>query len=193
MTTCEKIQENLAAEALEGELSPELRDHLQACAHCRGEAEAFRRLAASVKGLDMEDPGEIFFASQRKRIREAVDAGAPSPKGFRWGPALALAAAALLLFIGVSRIQEEKASTQAWSMAMLAFADGQGSVTGAGILELETLDSEQLEGLAQNMERRILGNNGDELLEDAVDWQDLSGSELDQLIQRLKTGTGDQA
>jgi hypothetical protein len=193
MTQCEKIQESLAAEALEDASGSELQAHLTACAACRTEAESFRRLAASIQDLETEDPGELFFAAQRRKIRESIAAESPARKALPWRPALALAAAALLLFIGLSRWQGEKTSNFAWSHAMLLLSGGQASVTGSGILELETLNPEQLEGLAHNMEMRILGNNGDELLEDGVDLQDLSGPELDQLIQRLKTNSGEQA
>ncbi|HKY63775.1 MAG TPA: hypothetical protein VJR29_10175 [bacterium] len=193
MTQCKKIQENLAAELLDGGPDPELQAHLAACPACRAEAESFRRLAESFRQLDGEDPGELFFAAQRKRIREAIAAEKPARRAPAWRPALALAAAVLLLFIGLSRWQERKSPTALWSTALLAFTDGQTSVTGSGILELETLNPEQLEGLAQNMERRILGNQDDVLLEDGADLQDLSGPELDQLIQRLQKKLGEQA
>lgn len=193
MTQCEKIQENLAAEALEAAPSAEFQAHLAACPHCRAETESFRRLAGSFLELETSDPGELFFAAQRKQIREAIAAESPVRKSRAWQPALALAAAVLLLFIGLSRWQEQKSTSLAWSTALLTLTDGQASVTGSGILELETLSPEQLEGLAQNMERRILGNGKDELLEDGDDLQDLSGQELDQLIQRLQKKPGEQA
>jgi hypothetical protein len=191
MTQCEKIQENLAAEALEAAPSAEFQAHLAACPSCRSEAESFRRLATSFPDLD-SDPGELFFATQRKKIRDAIATERPARKVRVWQPALALAAAVLLLFIGLSRWQEQKSPNFAWSTALLTLTDGQASVTGSGILELETLNPEQLEGLAQNMERRILNNHGDELLEDGDDLQELSGQELDQLIQRLQQKSGEQ-
>ena len=194
MTPCDKIQESLAAEALEASPGTEFQAHLAACLPCRSEAEAYRRLASSLRNLEeSSDPGELFFAAQRKRIRETIADETPARKALPWMPALALAAAVLLLFIGLSRWEGEKSPSFAWSQAMLGFVGGQASVTGAGILELETLSPEQLEGLAQNMERQILGNHGDELLEEGVDLQDLSGSELDQLIQRLKSNPGEKA
>lgn len=190
MTPCDKFQENLAGEALEEAPSAEFQAHLAACATCRAEAESFRHLAAGFEDLE-SDPGELFFAAQRKRIHQTV--AAETRKSRRWMPALALAAAVLLLFIGFSKWPSEKSSNRAWSTAMLVFTADQGSVTGSGILELETLNPEQLQGLARNIERRILSNQDDELLDEGVDLQDLSRSELDQLIQRLKSKPGERA
>lgn len=192
MTQCEKIQENLAAEALEEAPSADFQAHLAACGTCRAEAESFRRLALGFEGFD-SDPGELFFAAQRKRIRESIAAEATARKSRAWMPALALAAAVLLLFIGLSKWPTQNSSNRSWSTAMLVFSAGQGSVTGSGILELETLSPEQLQGLAHNMERRIFSDHSDDLLEENVDLQDLSGAELEQLIQRLKSKVGEQA
>jgi anti-sigma factor RsiW len=194
MTPCDKIQENLAAEALDIGANAEVAAHLEACSACRSEADDFRRLAASLQDLEIDDPGELFFAAQRKHIRETLNKEFPVRKAPAWRPALALAAAAVLLFIGFSTWQGRVTNPNlAWSTAMLVFAEGQGSATGSGILELETLSPQQLEGLAQNMEKSILGNNGDEFLEEGSDLQDLSGPELDQLIQRLKATSGEKA
>ncbi len=185
MNPCEAYRDLLAAYSPEGEEDRELARHLEACADCRAEFQSYLGLMEELKGLQVPDPGDIFFRSQLRNIESQVQAASRSKAGVPrwWLPSLALAAAVVLLFIGFSRFhRSQPISAPEWQEA-LQFISAEEGVLADSAVDLEELNAEQLERLAKNLEARIL--QGSDLQEEKGDWDELSGPELDRLLQRL--------
>src|SRR5262249_55232203 len=116
MKNCEHFQDRLAAgEELDsrGEEALEFRRHLESCPTCRVEVEGYQRLAKELKELLLPNPGDLFFQNQLRRIEQEIQQEAVSRRTrvTRWWPAFALAAAAVLLFIGLARWSSHEGGT----------------------------------------------------------------------------------
>jgi len=75
MTQCGKIQEFLALQVA-GELTETEAElvsrHLQDCASCQGEAQAYELLQKDLHALSLDNPGDLFFQRQFKSIKETL-------------------------------------------------------------------------------------------------------------------------
>jgi hypothetical protein len=136
----------------------------------------------------MADPGELFFQSQFKAIRHALREEAQEIReGFwaTWARPLALAASLFFLVLGLARITHRQDTLPPnWGLALQQLAEEEDS----SLDDIDELNTDQLQYLANNLEGAILVESGDQLIEEAVDYDDLNEQELDLLIQRLETG-----
>ena len=141
-----------------------------------------------LKDMSLPDPGDLFFQSQFRNIQTRLREAAPKASPFRrWGiPSLALAAAVVLLFIGFSRFPAFHGSPSSpdWKTALQYLADD-GLLDSDPGADLDELNPEQLDRLAKNMESRILQEVDGDLPDENGDWDELSGPELDRLLQLL--------
>lgn len=186
MNPCDLYRDRLAAFASEGEEDPGFARHLEACPACRAEFQSYMSLTEELQGLNLPDPGELFFQAQLRGIQAKIaeSTSLEAPKRRWWLPSLALAAAVILLFIGFSRFRDaERISQPEWQEALQFLSEEEG------VLEaepgLEDLNPEQLERLAKNIESKLLQGDEAELPEEGGDWDELSGPELDRFLQRL--------
>ncbi len=191
MNPCEQYRETLAAYSSEGEEDRDLARHLETCPDCRAEFQSYLGLMEELKGLSFDDPGEVFFRSQLKKIESQIQAPSQKPAKTRrwWVPSLALAAAVVLLFIGFSRFrrQQPTVSTPEWQDALQFISEEEGVLPPGHLPELEDLNAEQLDHLAKNIEAKIFQQDDD--ADDKGDWDDLTEPELDRLLQNLNQQT----
>lgn len=105
--TCEQCRDKFSElhdGAIVGEQADALRTHIAACPQCQSEYAAFTRTIAEVRSLDaVEPPGDLLAT-----IGAALDQANPPPTRTRhwaWTPALAAAACAMVVFVGVFALQ----------------------------------------------------------------------------------------
>ncbi len=188
MNPCDLYHDRLAAFAPEGEEDRDLARHLEACPACRAEFQSYLALTEELQELSLPDPGDLYFQIQAKAIARQIaeeDRAGRSQRRW-WAPSLALAAAVVLLFIGFSRFRETpRISEPEWREALQFLSEEEGVLDPEPGLGLEDLSPEQLERLATNIEQRLQQGDEGDLPEESGDWDELSGPELERLLQRL--------
>lgn len=188
MNRCDPFRDRLAAFTPEGEEDRELARHLEACPTCQAEFQSYLAITEGLKDLELPDPGDLFFQGQLKSIERQIGAASHKVPMLRrwWVPSLALAAAVVLLFIGFSRFHGTQEIPQPeWQEALQFLSEEEGVLAPDSGLSLEDLNPEQLERLAHNIERSLLQGTEGVFQDESVDWDELSGPELDRLLQHL--------
>ncbi len=194
MKVCEKYQGLLSAWVLgdvEGSDLQEVTRHLQGCPSCQRESEEIRALLDDLKAIHVPEAGDLFFQRQLHKIQEQVrQEKVPSP-GFRkiWWVPLAAAAVIAFFVFGIRQLDHRPMVGQAldWNSA-LQFLAKENDVTPT-LEDLEELSPQQLQLLANNLEKKILLEEGESWGQDTGDWEDLTGPELDSLINKLQANT----
>jgi len=141
----------------------------------------------ALKGLLLEipeaEPKAEFFPRQSQSIMEQIRSEVRQPQSLLslWKKSLLAAAALGLLCWGAARLVPFQALQTGHNL--------QATITpplseDASDLNLEALDSQQLDRLASQLENRFLSDNAGDLEDDEGDWEDLSDSEIELLIER---------
>jgi hypothetical protein len=94
--------------------------HLDACATCRGRAQALREILGEARALDIPDPSPLFWDHFSSRVRAAVDdAGAPrSGWMLGWRAAALVSIALVVLALAATVDRWRPASDQAPTVAI---------------------------------------------------------------------------
>jgi hypothetical protein len=88
--------------ALDGELGPQSNAHLASCAACRREVHDLVAVLREAEGIDMPEPGALFWQHFATRLRAEIDRQAPTSRlwgGWRWAAAAVGAGALAWLVI----------------------------------------------------------------------------------------------
>lgn len=143
-------------------------------------------LSRELKHLLVADPGELFFQRQFKAIRRSLREETGEGFWAVWARPLAVAASLFFLVLGVARIthRHDTKFPPNWNLAIQQLAEEEDP----SLEDIDELSPDQLQLLANNLEGAILVESGDQMIEEAVDFDDLNEQELDLLIQRLETG-----
>lgn len=145
-------------------------------------------LMLELREIPVAPAGEWFFHRQRKAVREAIrdQAGRRAREGFwdLWWKPLAAAAALFFLVLGIARIthRQENLHPSEWVVA-LEYLSAQEEPS---LDEIDEMNLEQLDRLANNLEGDILAEAGEQLMEEPIGVEDLNDAELQMLIERLE-------
>ena len=145
---CHEVREivpSLAAEPLE--LSPEIQEHLQVCAPCAAQLQAFRQTMALLDEWEAPEPSAYFDTRLQVRLREekAAEGSRQAWGWFGWlrSPALAATAALLLVTGGVGGFSIYRQSVASSDVSSASSTAGTASAQrGTAVGDLQTLDSD---------------------------------------------------
>lgn len=144
-------------------------------------------LLGALKSLPIEDPGELFFQRQFRLIQKQIQGEAAVLRAWPrpWRRALVAAAALLLFGFGLSRWVPWNSlnSSASWQTALQYL--NEENETAVPSLDLDELDSRQLDLLASNLQKSVIQEDPGNL-QDEDDWEDLDEPELHLLIERLQ-------
>jgi hypothetical protein len=159
-------------------------------------------LIHGLREIPMEDAGESFFQRQFLEIQHRISrtpAGLPAIASATAGPRSRLlawrdlwlrpmiaVAAVLLLVFGLSRMDVGR-NTSTTSEPQQVAGPANMDDLWMDLMGVDGLDSVELEHLAGRLEGTLSLHTDGPWSEDSLDWDELSGEELDQLIQNIKT------
>jgi hypothetical protein len=89
-------------QAFDGELGPQSGAHLASCAACRREVHDLVAVLREAEGIDVPEPGALFWQHFATRLRAEIDRETPSSRvrgGWRWAAAAVGAGALVWLVI----------------------------------------------------------------------------------------------
>ncbi len=154
------------------------------------EAISLKECVGLLKSLDQKDPGDLFFRRQRNKILQHLPVTKKS-KTKVWLPLGAFAVAAMLiLVIGINKITinpQKNNHFKRFSKALLQPFEGIKRNARVEFVDLDDLDTHQLDRLANRLSERVWEGVGDEWVEPSSDWEDLSPQEMGKLIHKLES------